>query len=304
MPELGQRDFSAGWVADADPINGNSKGLLRMDNVHLDEKGSLTLIRGANKVSPLQSTVIGRIYSKVLNGVKHRYIYTLNGTVKKDVNEAETFPTTVLSGGELVRTGFGAALGHVLITSGSLKKKDDGSTISNLGVTAPGAPTLVLNTVSFAFVDGGHTGWGVPVGTAVEGTLGTQSGSNVEGTTDATSGRFIMKHVSSQDGSFSGDVKETDVFTATVNFADSATIVKFRIEVYLASGPGDASGQDKDFFFIEWTPADIPNNFSSGSPVWSTLKTKRKLNDMLRNTELPHRTLVLRCNPNSNLSYR
>jgi len=274
MPELGQRDFSSGWIPDGDPINGDSRGLLRMDNVHLDEKGSLTLIRGADKVSPLQPDAIAGIYSKVLNGVKHRYIYTLDGVVKKDVDEAKTFSTTVLSGGESVRTGFGSALGHVLITSGSLKKKDDGASISNLGISAPGAPTAVLLTKPAAYIDGGHVAWS----SATEGIfvdVSYNEGIKVLGSTDSTTGRFIIKHISSQDGSFSGATQEDDVFLFSVKFKDSSTAVKARIEVYLNSSSGDATGQEKDNFFIEFNQSDIPNQFNLGASQWSTFRANR-----------------------------
>ena len=265
MGELGQRDFSQGWRPDDDAVNGHANGLLRADNCTLDEKGVLGIVRGIAKVSPNMGSQNKRLFSRLLNGAKHRYTALGSGTVKKDINEAGTFGTTVLTGGVADRTGFGLSLGQVLITSGTVKKKDDGTTISDLGVETPATkPTVGASTrTQVGFLSG-------PAWSIIEG-----SGSApLSVVTDATTGRARVKAIGSV-FTPTAAVNENDVLTFYLTPADSSTIKLYRVELYLKSSAGDASGTG-EYYYSEWKVADGNSPFNTGLGLYNAISLKRK----------------------------
>lgn len=149
MPELGQNNFDAGWAPSIDARNPVGNGLLRMDNVSLDEDGSLTALRGNAVASEDFGQEIRNIYSKLIyrNGIsKHyRYVHLADGSVYSNVgNDGDlTHPRAVLSGGNEFICAFGTAAGYTLVASGTKKRKDDGLLIKDLGIEAPTAPPEV-----------------------------------------------------------------------------------------------------------------------------------------------------------------
>lgn len=274
MPTLIQRDFSRGWIPSDDAINGREDGLLRMDNCSLDETGAVVLHNGTDKISPALANAIEGVYSTILNGVKHRYAGH-GTTVVKDVNEADTFGATVLSGGASGFYAFGVALGQVLVCSGTQKKKDDGSTIRDIGVEQPGAaPSLTSDNRSIVNITGTIPAPGANL-VAIEGTGLTGSGT-IGITTDVSTGRARVKHIDSIDTGFSGRYHAEDDWEAVASFEDSDTAKSFRVEYYLASGSGDATGDNPDMYFIELQPEDDPRFFTTGATQVSRFKTKRK----------------------------
>lgn len=151
MPELGQNNFDLGWVPSVDARNAPNNGLLRMDNVSLDEDGALTALRGNAPASEDFGQAIRNIYSKRIyrNGVtKHyRYVHLADGSVYSNVgNDADLSHTrSILTGGNDFICAFGNAAGYTLIASGTKKKKDDGLLIKDLGIEAPtAAPTIEI----------------------------------------------------------------------------------------------------------------------------------------------------------------
>lgn len=259
MPELGQRDFSQGWRPDDDAVNGHPAGLTRMDNVNLDENGALTLVRGTQKVSTSLGTAPFRVFSRYLNGQKYRYCANLDGTVKRSVNESTTF-SNIITGGSSNRCGFGVALGNVLITSGTSKKKDNG-TVSDLGIAQPSAPTLAVLGKPVTSTAFGTT-------SLLEGT-GTAPGSV---TTDSTTGRAKIKDINSF-GSFGKIANENTEIEIGVTIADSDTIQSVRVEYFLASGAGDASGSS-DYYYYEWKKSDAITPFKLGLAQSNTLRVR------------------------------
>lgn len=261
MPELGQRDWSQGWRPDDDAVNGHPQGLLRMDNVNLDENGALSVVRGTNKVSTDLGSSPFRLFSRTLNGQKYRYAACIDGTVKRSVNESTTF-SNIITGGSTNRCGFGVALGNVLITSGSNKKKDNG-TVSNLGIAAPAAaPTIAV--------------LGKSIFNSAFGTTALLEGTGIFPgvTTDATTGRAKIRDINSF-GSFAKISNDNTELEIGVTIADSQTIVSVRIEYFLASGAGDASASP-DYYFYQWNKTDSTNPFKLGLAQINTLKVKAK----------------------------
>lgn len=150
MGQIIRKDFSAGYIPSDDWYNGRDNGLMRMDNVFMDEFGNLSLVRGTTLINLNPFVVpISFIYSKVMNSTKYRYAALNNGACYRDTGTGNfTAPFTIFPGGAGFgpRTAFGCAFGFVLATNLLNRKKDDTSgTLRNLGIKAPTiAPTTAL----------------------------------------------------------------------------------------------------------------------------------------------------------------
>lgn len=150
MGQIERKDFSAGYIPSDDWYNGRDNGLMRMDNVFMDEFGNLSLVRGTIKINLNPFPVpVAYIYSKVMNSTKYRYAALNNGACYRDVgsgNFVSPFTVFIGGGGFGPRTVFGCAFGFVLVTNLLNRKKDDTSgTLRNLGIKAPLAvPTTSL----------------------------------------------------------------------------------------------------------------------------------------------------------------
>ena len=182
MPSLFRDNWSLLWIPNSDDFAGDVRGLLRADNLTLEEDGSLSLIRGTQKIShqPMVGNIY-QLYSKTMNlaDLYNNYThYTNNAKVRYAVvgNATQTgqrvlrnWSATVYSGvsNEIVYdvgvtpedtegfpVGFGFGFGHVWITNGRYKVKDDGQQITNIGLpkaqspfpTALNGPHMFLST--------------------------------------------------------------------------------------------------------------------------------------------------------------
>ena len=73
MANLTYTDFPLGWTPSADPVNGDPRGLLRMDNLQRDEQGAITLIRGYKSIATF-SDYVSDIYSKAFQSGEAVYV--------------------------------------------------------------------------------------------------------------------------------------------------------------------------------------------------------------------------------------
>lgn len=139
MPQtLNISDFSAGWCPSDDPINGRKNGLLKMDALELDQNGAIRMSGGSSLLFTY-AVDAHTIYSKFLKDGQYRYITDTAG---------ETFrnTTSIKAGGSVTRSGFCAAFDFVVCCSGGKRFRDDGTTVTDLGITAPtSAPTTALD---------------------------------------------------------------------------------------------------------------------------------------------------------------
>ena len=67
MATLYKQEWPLGWTPNADADNGDSRGLLRADNLTHDQDGVLTLIRGTKIVSNQLAIAPSQIYGKMLD---------------------------------------------------------------------------------------------------------------------------------------------------------------------------------------------------------------------------------------------
>lgn len=110
--------------------------MLIMNGVELDQNGDLTMIGGIKTIGTAYSSNAHTLFSKYLNTIQHRYVATIDGNIYRD-------NTSIATGGHASRGAFGYCFDYVLAVSGSARKKDDGTTATNLGQTAPVAPVTL-----------------------------------------------------------------------------------------------------------------------------------------------------------------
>ena len=130
-----RRDFSRGWVPSADAVNCPQNALLRMDNCILDELGVVALRKGSTRAVAGVSSDIHSLYTAVLSGTKYRMIGSGNTLAANSTTLAASGAGT---SGDFAFTSW---LGQIFAARNTYKKKWDGTTLSNWGITAPSAPT-------------------------------------------------------------------------------------------------------------------------------------------------------------------
>lgn len=167
MSTLIENNWPLGWIpsaADKENIGSTAKGLLRMDNLTLDELGTLRLAKAAGIESSVRFSLITSIFGAYINGRKLRYIYNGIGVLTRNYNPsgAASLPAFDLTlfgpfGSPPLRACFLNALGHILCIAGTKKYKDRGDLSSNvifpLGIPAPAAPVLSLNAAPSLSID-------------------------------------------------------------------------------------------------------------------------------------------------------
>ena len=128
-------DISKGWTPDADATAAQPGGYLRADNLTLTQAGILALRMGSRTLYTLSGGACHSLRTELLGSTRYRmagvgdFIYA-NGV----------FLTSVGGSGDVA---FGAALGQILFARGTSKKKYDGSTLRNWGISMTGAKPTV-----------------------------------------------------------------------------------------------------------------------------------------------------------------
>lgn len=138
-------DFSSGWCPQDDPINGRKNGLLNMDGIEMDQTGALVMSGGTvNANSTNYPADCHSLFSVFMSGVKKNYLALNNGAVYRD-------GTSIIIGGSTSRAGFCNAFNYNFIFSGSQRYRDDGTTVSTLGIGTASAPTSSLDGAGLLF---------------------------------------------------------------------------------------------------------------------------------------------------------
>lgn len=160
---LTRKDWSLGWTPSVDDVNGDPRGLLRADNLELDERGILSLTNAAQVAGYDLTRIVAtrrenpdprrtiqtsfgypgqivQIYSKYINNLKYRYVVCDNGNV---------FCNGIrIAYDAYTRVGFSSVLGQNLICAGNTRLKDDGTTLRQLGLRKPDNVPTKINTVT------------------------------------------------------------------------------------------------------------------------------------------------------------
>jgi hypothetical protein len=112
---LTKTNFPLGWTPNADAVNGDPGGLVRSDNLCIDNTGVLALIQGATQVGAAFSDYVSDIFSRTYGGTIWYWIsLNENATLIFRVNQNFQNPVymqIVGSGTASARACFGAAFG-------------------------------------------------------------------------------------------------------------------------------------------------------------------------------------------------
>ena len=145
MPTIFKRSSGWKWVPDSDEINSADGALLRADNTIPDELGARRLRRGSETLYSRLDGAVHSMYSAQLQGNMHRITGAGNSLYVNGEKQ--------ISG--LAGTGdvsFCDDSYQVFVSRGTEKKKWDGETLNNWGVTRPdSAPTLTaIDSITYA----------------------------------------------------------------------------------------------------------------------------------------------------------
>jgi hypothetical protein len=277
MGNIHRKDFSKGWVPSQDEINGAENAQLVMDNLTLDEFGGIELCRQTVRVNAGSiGGSINAVYSKTINGVVQRYIGT-GGNVYADTGAGNfSAPRTIIGSGfggsNANRTCFSSGFGQVFAATGTNRKKDDGTTVRGLGISATlGTPSVVISNTSNVALTGTYGTY-----TAVEGTGLTAGADYVSATADATTLRTSLQEIYGApiNATIGGGVgTPSDPFRITVKVADTTKLTSVRV-VFMLKTPGAGTNALSDYFSFDFSVLTNPS-FQTGANTWSTLSCLR-----------------------------
>lgn len=274
MANLTHLNWPKGYNPSEDAINGDPTALLRMDNLQQEENGALSLVRGQKSLTAGLPDYVFSLYSTTLGGQNPVYaaLNEAGRAVVRSMSGNFDDTTTILSDGGFI-TAYGSALGEVLICCGSQLKKDDGTTVRNLGLldqaTGPKiaiqAPALLdLNTGTWSSIeghDGGDSG----------------GGDNAwKENVDVTTLRGVIRHTydAPKDTTAFGDGVTDDYLKDTIGFLcqthDSANLISIRLQVILDDDPSTPT----NYYWNEWDVAD--GSFNLGQNQQSILGALRQ----------------------------
>lgn len=263
------RTYPLGWVPNADEVNGPEGCLLRADNLIMDELGVVSVRQGSETInsSPFSDTDVHSLFTVVRSGTRLRYAGANSAVYRNG--------SSVISGvdgsGDI---SFGSHMGQTLIARGTTKKKDDGTTVRNLGIAMTGgAPSIQAalspNTKQIAAWDLAETAdhvWDEDDGNGVaynQDHDGTPDGAVVL-RPSVTTLKGLIRRTFSGDTDFSqytGPIAgaDTDILQVWV-FMENSSVVK---EITMFIDINDGSFQ-LDYYFKTW---DVGGTSVSGATL-------------------------------------
>ncbi len=275
--------FPLGWCPSyslqADFSTNPSQALLRMDNLTLDEKGSVRLCLGPTSSGNVGAS-INSIFAAYMNSKKYRYVYTSSGSILRNYggsNLISTFDDTIGSGSSSLKAAFLTALGHTICLAGSVQVKDRGDTAWPLTIPQPAAPVvtnLSTSSVNLSNLDGSSnfTNWSNVGGSSFVNT-GTSITANATIAIKTTYGSLID---TTNFGSGTGNETDGDLFTFTFSITDDTQLNYFEVELF-CSDPGAGPVTDEYYTPPIAYPAGLPDgsyvppSLSGGNTVAITI---------------------------------
>lgn len=271
MPALVREQWPLGWTPSADDTNGDPAGLVRADNLRLDERGALTLTRGFKNINSSQFPgYVHSVYSTSIYNQKHRFVGLSTGQVLH-APAATDFSDEILSGGNPARARFSDIFGSIFVSSGTKRKKLEGSSKYNWGLETPkSAPVATVhNQEVYSFFDN-YGAWSLVEGDNFDGSNGV----HVDPDTDTN--RAIVGILSGVDlNAFPGGGHglDTDIFSFRARLGDSARCDRIRVEFGIGS---IGSLQDMpNYYWMEWQHDVDQVEFLEGIDAYTTLQCKR-----------------------------
>lgn len=290
MGTIVESGWDKGWIPSASDKNlgSASRGLLRMDNVTLENEGVLRSAKASKVESTTTHNLTNSIFGVYASSKKYRYLYQpAAGVCKRNYGTLATqgdYDLDIFTGATPTnqRAAFLNALGHVFITSGSKKYKDRLDVQFPLGIPTPTAPVLTTNAaleVDCNNLSGGFmTNW-----TSVESSAYDDSTATLQFTPSASSLRGVVQTVFSSVldttnfGTGTGKDADTDLFKFNFKIADAEQLSWVKLELY-NEDPG--AGPVTNYYWKEWDfLTNIPNSpyapFNVTSGVTTTVEQRR-----------------------------
>ena len=226
--------WNLGWTPCADNVNGDPAGLVRADNLTLDQRGVISLIRGLQQIGSDFPDYVDRIYSKNISGTEKLWLSC--GPIGQYILRGVTSFTEFAEGTN--RTTFGDALGNVLILAGRLRLKDpDGVSLPlPLGLVTAGTPTVSGTSQTTKLISG--------VVTALQGTsIGADTNSiyiQADQTASQAVALITLSSVTNTldlgDGPAGNPANDIIQFNVTPD--DSTTVVGMSVDFILGASQG------------------------------------------------------------------
>lgn len=268
MASINRKNWPLGWTPASNAVNGNPDGLLRMDNLQLNDEGVVSIVKGSQKLNTTAfSNYVANCFSKYINGVKYRYAHISSGSILRASGNFAT-TTTILSGAHANDSAFAATLGEVIVSSNKISKRDNGTNVYDLTVEKPpAAPVVTADSVPFK--DVGAPTWN----NWTSGGIGTTTNfaTYVETDVDTTELQGVSEVSVAIDTKVTGSsiVSPDDGFQCSVRIGNTQFLKKFRIEFML-----DSLAVPGTYYFKEWENG-VNTPFNLGKSIWTVLEAKR-----------------------------
>lgn len=272
---LTRNEWPLGWIPSADEKADIPGGLLRADNLCLDEEGILSLCKGVANYNPTDfGSSVHSVYSKNILTTKFRFVGLSDATVRYSTNGSTW--NNLLTGGSATRAAFSHALGHVFCFSGNERKKFswDGinATITKITPGGPTAPPVVTEAAKndFFFVQTTFTDFSL-----IEGQNFVNNSNYVEAETSNQVG-IIEKIPASPWNTMTlgagGVGQPTDQLLFYVRISDTSKLRSIRLIFNLTSSYSPLT----DYFWYQWDNDSLQSTFNAGIDAWTALKCLRQ----------------------------
>lgn len=255
MKDMLRRDYSRGWTPSSDAVNGIKNGLLRADNLILDDLGILALRKGSSILTgPLADTDIHSLFTVYINGTRYRMV----GAAAQVYANGASLSQSFAGSGDI---SFGSDLGQIFMARGSTKKKYDGASVRNWGLAKPtGAATLAAIAPDykvFASCDSGESpGFAADEGTVLQADGYDDVANNaIQLTADADTARGTATKDFGADTNFNQYVGgaggiDQDLIEFYAYITDPAAIES--ISLMIDVGAASAASFATDYYFYEF----------------------------------------------------
>lgn len=261
MPNLTKTDWPGGWNPSSDNENGSPDALLRMDNLQQDDTGCITLVRGIQKLnSSAFSSFIEKMICRSIDGVDTLYVALQDGNLVLKAPNLAGF-TSIVAGSD--HAAMDDCLGQMLICAGTVKKKEAGGTVKDLGLVKPDPPTI--GAVNQPKLD--LTGsWTLVEGHDLSGNQWYVDKDSLHGTAYINYG--ADKDTTSFGSSDNYDLNQ-DIFNILVQLGGSSNFTDIRVDIVV----GGTADSPTDYYSFAWTEGDP--QFVLGRNAQSILSCKR-----------------------------
>ena len=261
-------NWPKGWRPSDDDTNGDPQGLLRMDNLCYDENGILSLARGSENInSSAFGNFVHTVYSKKINGDKHRILGLTDGTVHASTGSSFS---ELFNGGSIGYNACTSGLGFVYCFSGNKRMKYNGTDVTNITPEIPSDhPTIVEAAKNdFFFLTTDFSGMTSDIGMSEVNSSNYYQLTTVK---NIGSAKYTPGTPWNTMSMGAGGVGEpNDSFWLVFRASDTSLLKSVRV---IFSDTDTA--HPRNYFYYQWDNV-VDGQFNAGTDIWTVLKCSRK----------------------------